>query len=80
MMTLRMMVLAAAMWLAGTVGAHAQTTGGIGNGHITGNETTVGITVARDLQNAYFLESGNEDILYQLQEDLVVTDYIYVSH
>lgn len=74
MMTLRMMVLAAAIWLAGTVGAHAQTTGGNGNGSITGNETTEEITYASDLQFACAQESGNENKLYQLQEDLVVTE------
>lgn len=72
-MTLRMMVLAAAIWLAGTVGAHAQTTGGNGNGSITGIKTTVNIRSAGDLQSACAKESGNEDILYQLQADLVVT-------
>lgn len=79
MMTLRMMVLAAAMWLAGTVGAHAQTTGGNGNGHITGNETTVKITDAHTLLSACTIESGNENKLYQLQEDLVVTAIIDVE-
>lgn len=79
MMTLRMMVLAAAMWLAGTVGAHAQTTGGNGNGHITGNEEKKGITDAHTLLLACTIESGNENKLYQLQADLVVTAIIDVE-
>lgn len=74
MMTLRMMVLAAAMWLAGTVGAHAQTTGGNGNGSITGEETPKEITDADALKTACAQESGNKNKLYQLQVDLVVTE------
>lgn len=70
MMTLRMMVLAAAMWLAGTVGAHAQTTGGNGNGSITGIERPEEIFSDGALEFACAQESGNEDILYQLMADL----------
>lgn len=79
MMTLRMMVLAAAIWLAGTVGAHAQTTGGNGNGSITGNETPEEIFSDGALEFACAQESGNEDILYQLMADLEFTLNIHVK-